>query len=74
MLDQKPISLEFVCDLMEFAANAADLVTGERSDWPLRDHAVPLLRILVEEEVSEFGPLDPQGRTHRQRQALGKKS
>ena len=67
MIKRKTISLEFVCDLMEFAANAADLVTGERSDWPLRDSAMPLLRILVEEEISEFGPLNPQGRSQRQK-------
>ena len=68
MIDRKPISLEVVCDLLDCAANAADLVTGERSDWPLRDSAMPLLRILVEEEVYLYGPLDPQGRSQRQKQ------
>jgi hypothetical protein len=65
MEDQEPISLEVLCDLLDCAAKAADLVTGEKSDWSLRDRALPLLRILVEEEVAQNGPLDPQGRSQK---------
>ena len=74
MENQEPISLEAVCDLLDCAARAADLVLHEKSDWCFRDRAMPLLRILVEQEVEQFGPLDSQGRTHKQRQALGKKA
>jgi len=63
MKDQEPISSDTVCNLLDCAARAADLVTGEKSDWPLRDRALPLLRILVEQEVARSGPLDVYGRS-----------
>lgn len=63
MQNQMPISSKTVCELLDCAASAADLVLGDRSDWPLRDCAVQLLRELVEQEVYLFAPLEkPQGR------------
>jgi len=63
MIDREPISSDTVCELLDCAARAADMITGEKSDWCLRDRALPLLRILVEEEVARSGPLDVYGRS-----------